>query len=89
MNIGGSLVVFGIAWWIAFIAVLPWGVRSQAESGDVTEGTDPGAPTTPQLGRKAIAATIIAVIVWAALFATIEFRLLTLDDFPYLPDFVR
>lgn len=89
MNIGGSIVVLGIAWWIAFIAVLPWGVRSQAESGDVTEGTDPGAPTMPQLGRKAIAATIIALIVWAALFTTIEYRLLTLDDFPYLPDFAR
>ena len=29
---------------MVLFAVLPWGVRSQEESGEVAPGTDPGAP---------------------------------------------
>jgi predicted secreted protein len=85
MSVGGSIVVFTIAWWIAFIAALPWGVRSQADAGDIAAGTDPGAPTVPGLRAKVIAATIIATVVWLCLYLTIELRLFTLDDIPFLP----
>jgi predicted secreted protein len=85
MNIGGSIVIFTIAWWIAFQAALPWGVRSQLEAGEVEEGTEPGAPITPWLGRKMIAATIIATVVWLLAYLTIELQWVTLDDIPFLP----
>ncbi len=44
MEIGGSIVVIVIAWWIAFQALLPVGVRTPAEDGVDLVG-DPGAPT--------------------------------------------
>ena len=84
MNIGGSIVVFAIAWWIAFQAALPWGVRSQVEDGNVEDGTDPGAPITPALGRKMLAATIIATLVWLLLYLTIELQWVRLDDLPFM-----
>jgi predicted secreted protein len=84
MSVGGSIVVFTIAWWIAFIAALPWGVKSQAEAGDVVEGTEPGAPTVPGFRGKIIAATIIATVVWLLLYLTIELQWLTLEDIPFL-----
>jgi predicted secreted protein len=82
MGIAGSLMVLAIAWWIAFQAMLPFGVRSQLEDNSVVPGSEPGAPTLPQLGRKAIFATLIAIAVWALLFYVIEYRVLTLDDIP-------
>lgn len=80
MGIAGSLMVFAIAWWLAFQAMLPLGVQSHLEDNSVLPGTDPGAPTHPRLARKAIYATLIALGIWAALFSVIEFRLLTIDD---------
>jgi predicted secreted protein len=88
MGIAGSLVVFAIAWWLAFFAVLPVGVRSQVEDGNVVPGSEPGAPTAPHLLRKALYATAIAVVVWATLFAVVEFGLVDLDDIP-LPSGIR
>lgn len=39
---------------IALFAVISIGVQSQAETGEVVEGTDPAAPVEPQMGRKAL-----------------------------------
>ena len=82
MGIAGSLMVIIVAWWLAFFAMLPIGVRSQLEDGHVVPGTEPSAPTAPNLGLKAIWALAIAVVIWGALFTTIEYRLITLDDIP-------
>src|SRR5262249_10617434 len=47
-------------WWIVLFAVLPWGVRSQSESGEGAPGTDPGAPSLPGLGKKLIWTTLVS-----------------------------
>ena len=59
----GALVVFVITWWLSFFCVLPIGVQGQFEDdGEVVEGTEEGAPKEPMLKKKAIWATIGAVI---------------------------
>ena len=83
MNVGGSIVVLVIVWWIAFQALLPIGVRSPAEEGRSMEG-DPGAPVRPQLLKKGLWAAAIAVVVWAALFATVHWSGLSFADIPSL-----
>ena len=82
MGIAGSLMVIAIAWWLAFFMMLPFGVRSQLEDGNVVPGTEPSAPTAPRLRCKAIAAFAIALIFWGMLFSVIEYQLITLDDIP-------
>ncbi|KRE16611.1 hypothetical protein ASE63_15500 [Bosea sp. Root381] len=68
MTIAAALAVYFVIWWIVLFVVLPFGVRSQVEAGDVTEGTEPGAPVLPGLLRKAWITTAIAaaifVLVW-------------------------
>lgn len=64
MTIGGSLALYFIIWWTVLFAILPIGVRSQAEAGDIAAGTDPGAPSRPDLVRKAIYTTIVAALVF-------------------------
>ena len=72
MNIPAILVVFIIWWWIAFLALLPMGVKSRWEAGDDgVKGADPGAPEDPQLKKKALRATIIAAILTAITAAII------------------
>jgi predicted secreted protein len=61
MNIVSVVVIFVIWWWIAFLAVLPMGVKGRWETpDDGVDGADPGAPENPQLKRKAMRATWIA-----------------------------
>ena len=67
MQIGSIVAIFFIMWWLSFIAVLPIGNRSQAEMGEVTAGTEPGAPATPRLLRRALIATAIATAMTALL----------------------
>lgn len=88
MGIAGSLMVISIAWWLAFFMMLPVGVRSHLEDGSVVPGTEPSAPTAPRLWRKAGWALVIALIIWAALFSLVEFKLVSLDDIP-VPSGIR
>jgi len=63
-----AIASFFTIWWVVLFAVLPWGVRSAAEAGDVApSGSDPGAPLAPQLAKKAVVTTIVAAIVFAGL----------------------
>jgi predicted secreted protein len=88
MGIAGSLMVISISWWLAFFMMLPIGVRSQLEDGHVVPGTEPSAPTAPQLWRKAGWAFVIAMVIWAALFSVIEFELISIHDIP-MPSGIR
>lgn len=73
MGIGASLAIYFIIWWLTFFTVLPVGATSQAESGDITAGTEPGAPVSPNLIKKAIWTTGISLVVFGLVYAAIEF----------------
>jgi predicted secreted protein len=72
--------IYFIMWWTVLFAVLPWGVRSQGESGDVAPGTDPGAPSLPALGRKLIWTTLISAVLFGIFYYCYVTRVVTLDD---------
>jgi predicted secreted protein len=72
--------IYFIVWWIVLFAVLPWGVRSQDEAGDVVPGSDPGAPAIPRLGLKIIWTTIVSAVLMAAVYAVFAAKLLSIDD---------
>jgi predicted secreted protein len=80
MSIFTALAIYFVIWWIVLFAVLPWGVRSQHESGEMTPGTDPGAPVLPDIKRKLVWTTIVATVVFAAWFVVYVNRLITLDQ---------
>ena len=60
-----ACAVFFLIWWVVLFGVLPWGIHSQHEGGDIAPGTDPGAPVMPHLGRKLLLTTVVASIVFA------------------------
>ena len=58
------LAIYFIVWWLVLFTVLPWGVRSQHEAGDITPGTDPGAPAMPSLGYRLGDDQVAAVVTY-------------------------
>jgi predicted secreted protein len=68
MPIATGIAIYVLIWWITLFAVLPWGIRSQAESGDVTLGTDPGAPSRHVMWRKILWTTAVASVIFAAFY---------------------
>ena len=69
LSLTGALALYFLVWWTTLFAVLPFGVRSQAEAGDVAPGSDPGAPALPALREKAV---------WTSLAASLVFTLVRL-----------
>ncbi len=65
--------IFLTIWFTVLFAVLPFGVRSQAESGDMVAGTDPGAPVAPRLLAKAIWTSLVSVVIFGLFVAYLKF----------------
>lgn len=80
MSVTTAIAVYFILWWVTLFAVLPWGVRSQHETGEVNPGTEPGAPTLPRIAAKLMWTTIVATVLFAVLYVVYVYRLITFED---------
>lgn len=69
LTLSGSIALYFVVWWTLLFAVLPVRMMTQAESGVVTEGTDPGAPAAPALCERAIWTSIVSTVVFACIAA--------------------
>jgi predicted secreted protein len=79
MAITTVIAIYFIIWWVVLFAVLPWGVRSQDESGEVIPGTDPGAPAVHRIWIKLLWTTAIAGVVFGILAAIYALGLIPYD----------
>ena len=68
MSVTALIAIYFVVWWIVLFAVLPFGIRTQAEEGEVVAGTSASAPVRPALVRKAIATSVVAAILVGALW---------------------
>jgi predicted secreted protein len=85
-----AIALYFIIWWIALFAMLPIGVRTSEEAGEkTTPGNAESAPHVPNLLPKMLATTVVATIVFAALYAIIVHHVITLDDIPFFPRYDR
>ena len=80
MSIFTGLAIYFIIWWVVLFEVLPWGVHSQHESGEMAPGTDPGAPVLANIKRKLVWTTVVATVVFAAWLLVYTYRLITIDQ---------
>ena len=79
MSVTTAIAIYFLIWWVTLFAVLPFGVRRQDEDGAIAPGTDPGAPALPRLGWKLVWTTLVASVVFAALYVVYVFELLPLE----------
>ena len=81
-----AIVIYVLVWWLAFFLVLPFGVRSHAEMGEVLSGTEGAAPARPRLLFKMAVTTAIAAVLWG-----VAVYVIVADPFgmAHLPTLVR
>ncbi|HML07634.1 MAG TPA: DUF1467 family protein [Xanthobacteraceae bacterium] len=79
MPLTTAAAIFFLIWWVVLFAVLPWGIRSQHEGGDIPPGTDPGAPAIPNLRGKLLWTTFVSAVIFAVCYVVYVDHLVTLD----------
>jgi len=84
MSVTFGLAIYFVIWWTVLFAVLPFGVRTQGEAGEVVPGTPESAPVTPRLLRTFAITTIVAGAVFALVYAVLVGGIIDLGA--YFPD---
>jgi predicted secreted protein len=84
MSLALGIALYFLIWWTILFAVLPFGVRTQAEEGVVVPGTPGSAPVRPRLLRLFLVNSLVAAVVFGCVWAAIVYRVLPLDTFPLL-----
>lgn len=80
MTITAAIVLFAVTWFMVFFCVLPIRFQSQDEAGVVVAGTPKSAPANEVIGKKAKLTSVIAVVLWVALYFTITSGVITLNN---------
>jgi predicted secreted protein len=82
-----GFAIYGIVWFLTLFMVLPFGVVSQSEAGEVVPGSEGGAPSQPRIGRKLLITTLISGVLYAGIYYLLTSGALANADIPFLPDF--
>jgi len=80
MNIVFALAMYFVLWWLVLFAVLPIGVHTQGEAGEVVPGTESSAPVNPRIGHKALATTIISAALFGGAYALDAFGVINFGN---------
>ena len=87
MTIALWIAIYFVCWWLVLFTVLPIGVRTQEEEGEIIPGTTESAPHQPRLLFKLLLTTLISAAIFVAIYFVIENELIGLHDIPFLPEF--
>jgi predicted secreted protein len=72
MNIALGAALYIMIWWMTLFAVLPFGVRTQGEAGEVVEGTPESAPAAPRMLRVMLINTAVAAVAFAFVWTALD-----------------
>ncbi len=78
MSLTLGIAIYVVMWWTVLFAMLPIGVRTQAEDGTVVPGTPESAPTTPRLLRAVFLTTVVSAMLFGLFWAAIRYGYLDL-----------
>jgi predicted secreted protein len=82
MTLTLGIAIYIMTWWITLFAVLPIGVKTQGEDGDVVAGTPASAPVKPRLLRVIVINTVVATAAFLVVWAAFHFDWLGLHQIP-------
>ncbi|PRD41957.1 DUF1467 domain-containing protein [Phyllobacterium phragmitis] len=87
MSVASGIAIYFIIWWTMLFALLPVGVRTQAEENDITLGTTASAPAQPRIWLAFFRTTIVSTIIFATYYYVTQILGFGLDDIPhFFPD---
>ena len=81
MSITSALVLYAVIWFLTLFVVIPIRLRTQGDEGRKIRGTHAGSPENPQMGKRALITTGVALVVWAISVALILSGWIGLEDF--------
>ncbi len=80
--------IYFIIWWTVLFAMLPLGLKTQDEDGDVTLGTASSAPRGPHMLKVVIRTTMVSLAVFGLFYWLTVVQGYGIDDIPRIaPDF--
>jgi predicted secreted protein len=74
-----AIAIYVVIWWTVLFAILPFGVRTQAEDCVVVPGTPESAPTRPRLLRVLLLTTLVSGLVFGGLWVAVRVDLINLE----------
>lgn len=78
--------IYGIIWFLTLFMVLPWGVVSQAEHGEVQPGSSESAPARPLIWKKLAITTVLSAVFYLIVYWLLTSGALSNIDLPFFPD---
>lgn len=68
MSLTVGLALYFIIWWLTLFIVLPFGVKTQGEAGEVVPGTPASAPSRQRMVRIFCINSVLALAVFAGVW---------------------
>jgi predicted secreted protein len=83
MGITSAIVLFAVIWFLTLFIILPLKLKTQGDLGKVDHGTHAGSPENPQMKKRFLVTTVVAVIVWAVVAGSILGGFFSIRDFDW------
>lgn len=83
MGITSAIVLFAVIWFLVLFIVLPLRLKTQGDLGKVDRGTHAGSPENPQMKKRFMVTTVVAVIVWLVVVGSILSGSFAIRDFDW------
>lgn len=84
MAILSGLAVYFVIWWLTLFAVLPIGLRTQAEDQNIVPGTVASAPTRFRALRIFLTTSIVSGLIYGAWYVAEVYFGIGFKDLPVL-----
>ena len=80
MSVTSAFVLFAVIWFLTFLIVIPFKIKTQGDMGVVLKGTQAGAPEVHDLRKKAIITTGLSLILWLLITILIVSEIVKIED---------
>ena len=83
MAITSAIVLFAVIWFLTLFVVLPLRLQTQGDLGKVEPGTHAGSPENPQMKKRFLVTTLVALLLWAIIAGSIIGGIFSIRDFDW------
>ena len=83
MSVTSAIVLFAVIWFLTFLIVIPFRIKTQGDLGAIVKGTQAGAPEVHNLRKKAIITTGASIVLWLVIILIILSEFITIQDIDF------
>lgn len=80
MNPFEGVVLYAVYWFLTVFVVLPIGLRTQGDEGEIVPGTQAGAPANYSVKRMMWRVTVVATVLWGITALVLIYGGITVRD---------